>query len=130
VLLGDRVGVVQLAAQRRLEVALDLRVRAVGEDVVGAGHVPGQRVGDAPELLLDEEPLDVAPALAAVLDGVQPAAQAAGQRLVADLLDALGRQPPAGALGLLLERHQDLLDERARSGLQLGLLGGQRLITH
>jgi hypothetical protein len=38
--------------------------------------VPRQRVGRAPELLLDEEPLDVAPALAAVLDGVQ----AAGER--------------------------------------------------
>ena len=36
VLLGDGVGVVQLAAQRGLEVAVDLRLGAVGQDVVGA----------------------------------------------------------------------------------------------
>jgi hypothetical protein len=67
----------------------------------------------------------VAPALAAVLDGVQPAAEAPVDRRVADLGDPLGGQAPAGALGLDLERHQHLLDEGARPGLQLGLLGGQ-----
>ena len=65
-----------------------------------------------------------APALAAVLDGVQPAAQAPVDRRVADLRDPLGGQAPARALGLDLERHQHLLDEGARSGLQLGLRRG------
>ena len=67
----------------------------------------------------------MAPALAAVLDGVQPAAQAAVDRGVADLGDPLGGQAPARALGLDLERDQHLLDEGAGAGLQLGLLGGQ-----
>jgi hypothetical protein len=110
---------VQLAAQRGLEIALDLLVGAVGEDVVGARDVPRERVGRAPELLLDEEPFEMAPALAAVLDGVQAAGQPADERLAADLVDPLGRQAPAGALGPLLERHQHLLDERARAGLDL-----------
>ena len=89
VLLGHRVGVVELAAQGGDQVALDLVGRPVGEDVVGAGNVPGERVGGAAELLLDQEPLDVRPALPAVLGGVQAAAQPPVQRLATDLAHPL-----------------------------------------
>jgi hypothetical protein len=65
----------------------------------------------------------VAPALAAVLGGMQAPAHTAGDGLVADVGDALGGQAPAGALGLLLERHQDVLDEGAGPSLELGLRG-------
>ena len=128
--LGDRVGVVQLAAQRRLEVALDLLGRAAPEHVVRARHVPRERVGGAPELLLDEEPLDLRPALPAVLDGVEPARQPRLDRLALDALLQLVRDLPAGALGELLVRDQHLVDEAPRALAQLELLGrevGRRL---
>ena len=54
-----------------------------------------------------------------------PPPRRAVDRRVADRGDPLGGQAPARALGLDLERHQHLLDEGARAGLQLGLLGGQ-----
>ncbi len=125
VLLGHRVGVVRLAAQPGPQVAVDLLGRAVGEHVVPGRDVPGDRVRRAAELLLDEEPLDVGPALAAVLGAVQAAAEPALQRLLLDARDGLGRQAAVGALGLLLERDQDLVDEGARTRLQLGLGGRQ-----
>ena len=83
-LLGHRVGVVQLAAQGRPQLAVDLLGRAVGEHVVGGRDVPRERVGRAAELLLDEEPLDVRPALAAVLARVQAAGEPARERLAPD----------------------------------------------
>ena len=73
--LRDRVGVVELAAQRRLQVALDLLGRAAPEHVVGTRHVPRERVRGASELLLDEEPLDLRPTLSAVLHRMEPARQ-------------------------------------------------------
>ncbi len=126
-LLGDGVRVVRLPAQPRPQVAVDLLRRAVGEHVVAGRHVPGDGVRRAPELLLDEEPLDVGPALAAVLGAVQPAAEPALQRLLLDAGDRVGGQASVRALGLLLERDQDLVDERAGARLQLGLGGGQPL---
>ena len=80
VLLGHRVGVLRLAAQAGPQPAVDLLGRAVGEHVVGRRDVPREAVRRAAELLLDERPLDVAPALAAVLDRVQAAVQARGER--------------------------------------------------
>ena len=66
--------------------------------------MPVQPVGDAPELLVDEEPLEHRPALAAVLDGVASAVQPPRERLLADHRDvrrrAAGRRgarPPARA---------------------------------
>ena len=112
-LLGDRVGVVQLAAQRRPQPAVDLLGRAVGEHVVGGRDVPGERVGRAAELLLDEEPLHVRPALPAVLARVQPAGDLARQRLALDQRDVVGGEPPE--LRVDLARDQDLVDERARA---------------
>ncbi len=114
-LLGHRVGVVQLAAQRRPQPAVDLLRRARPEHVVRARDVPRQGVGRAPELLLDQHPLALAPALAAVLDRVQTAGETGGQRLGLDAGDVLGRQAPARHLGLLLQRDQDVVDERPRS---------------
>ena len=122
--LGDRVGVVQLAAQRGLEVALDLLGRAVGQHVVGAGHVPGERVGGAAELLLDEEPLGLAtspgrraPGRAGRRSGAASIASRLMRcvQLVGDLA--------AGALGQLLVRDQDLVDEAPRAVAQVELLG-------
>ena len=120
--LGDRVGVVQLAAQRRLQVALDLLGRAAGEHVVGAGHVPRQRVRRAPELLLDEEPLRLRPALAAVLARVQAARQAGSDRLALDPLLQLVGDPAAASLRQLLVRDQQLVDEAAGALPEVELL--------
>ena len=123
--LGHGVRVVQLAAQGRLEVALDLLGRAAREHVVGARHVPRERVGGAPELLLHEEPLDLGPALAAVLRGVEPTRQTGIDRLAPDALPQLVRDLPAGALRELLVRDQHLVDEAARALAQLELLRGE-----
>ena len=68
----------------------------------------------AAELLLDQRPGEVRPALAAVLDGVQPAVEAGRDRRGADRRDLRRGQPPAGALGGLLARDQLLVDEAAR----------------
>ncbi len=122
-LLGDRVGVVQLAAQRRLEPALDLLGGPAGEHVVGTRHVPGQRVGRAAELLLHEKPLGLAPALAAVLGRVEPARQARLDRLALDALLELVAHVAAAALGQLLVGDQHLVDEAPRALLQVELLG-------
>ena len=91
--------------------------------------MPVQPVGDAPELLVDEEPLEHRPALAAVLDGVASAVQPPRERLLADHRDPLGGQPPAEALRLELERHQHLLDELAGAGAQLALPAGQPIFA-
>src|SRR5687768_17635506 len=48
---------------------------------------PGERVGRAAHLLLDEAPLGLAPALAAVLAGVEPAGEPRLDRLALDALD-------------------------------------------
>jgi hypothetical protein len=125
VLLGDRVGVLRLAAQRRAQVPVDLRGTRVGKDVVGARDVPREAVRRAAELLLDGAPLDLAPALAAVLDGVQAAVEPRGDRRGADRLDLGGRQPAAGALGHLLARDQLVVDEAARATLHLALAGAE-----
>ena len=65
----------------------------------------------------------MAPALAAVLDGMQSAAEAPVDRGMADLGDPLGRQAPARALGLDLERPQQLLDEGAGRACSSALPG-------
>src|SRR6185295_13877992 len=64
--------------------------------VVGVRDMPRDAVRRAPELLLDERPLDVAPALAAVLDGVQAAVEARGERGLADRVDLGLGQHAAG----------------------------------
>ncbi len=68
----------------------------------------------------------MAPALAAVLGGVQPAAEPAVQALAPDALDRGGGQVAVGALGRLLERDQHLVDERGGARLERLLLGGHR----
>ena len=120
--LGDRVRVVQLAAQRRLEVALDLLGRAAAEHVVGARHVPRERVRGAPELLLDQEPLDLRPALPAVLHGMEPAREPRLHSLALDPSLQLVGDLPAGPLRELLVRDQDLVDEAPCPLAQLELL--------
>ena len=57
--------------------------------------MPGERVGRAPELLLDEHPLELRPALASVLAGVQPAVQLRGHRLGLDAGDGPRRAASA-----------------------------------
>ena len=54
--LGHRVGVLRLAAQHRPQPAVDLLLGPGRPDVVGVRHVPGERVGRAAELLLDQRP--------------------------------------------------------------------------
>jgi hypothetical protein len=119
VALGDRVGVAQLAAQRRAQVALGLFGAGVGPDVVGVGDVPVDRVGAAPELLGDQRPLHPRPVLPAVLAGVQAAAEVRRQRLALDQLDLVRGQAPVRRLGLLLERDQHLVGEATRALLQI-----------
>ena len=122
--LGDRIGVGALAAQRRLEVALDLLRRAAREHVVAAAHVPPDAVGVAAELLLHEHLLEGRPALAAVLDGVVAAVEPrlacpGGRRLP-------GRERPAGPLGP--SRAGSATVDEARGAIaQLALGGGQCL---
>ena len=82
-----------------------------------------QRVGGAPELLLDEEPLGLRPTLAAVLGGVQATRQPRGHGLVLDALLELAGDVAAGQLGLLLVGDEDVLDEAPGALLQLELLG-------
>ena len=55
------------------------------------------------------------PALAAVLDGVQAAVQAGGERGRADRGDVLGRQRAAGELGRDLAGDELLVDEAPRA---------------
>ena len=123
-LLGDRVGVVQLAAQRRAQVALDLLRRPVRR----ARCRPSARARTA-----RWSSARTAPRRANHSTCVQPwppcsarvpaAAQPARQRLAPDARDVLGGQPPAGALGRHLERDQHLVDERparASPGLSCG----------
>jgi hypothetical protein len=85
--------------------------------------VPRQRIRGAPQLLLDEEPLDLGPALTAVLDSVEPARQPRLDRLALDLLLQLVGDLPPGPLGELLVRDQQVVDEPARALAQLQLLG-------
>ena len=125
--LGHRVRVAALAAQRRRHVALELLGRRVGPDVVDIGHVPVQAVGAAAELLVDEEPLEHRPALAAALHVDPAAVQPGGDRLALDLVDRLDRQPPQRQLGRNLERDQHVFDEPLRAIAQLTLVVGQRI---
>ena len=120
--LGDRIGVVQLAAQCRLEIALDLLGRAGAEHVVGARHVPRERVRRAPELLLHKEPLDLRPPLSAVLHGMEPAREPRLHSLALDPSLQLVGDLPAGPLRELLVRDQDLVDEAPCPLAQLELL--------
>ncbi len=87
--------------------------------------MPREGVGRAPELLLDQHPLELRPALPSVFAGVQPAVELRRHRLGADPGEVLGRQLAARPLGLLLERHQHVLDVAARPRLELGLLRGE-----
>ena len=121
VLFGNGVSVVRLSAQPRQQVLLDLLRRAMGEHVVGGRHVPGDGVSDSPELLFDEEPFDVRPAVAAVLCSVQAAAELALQRLLSDLLQCSGGKMAAVHLRFDFERLKDFVGELARAGLKLKL---------
>src|SRR3954447_22751516 len=120
VLLRHRVAVVTLAAERAPQPAVDLLGRARGEHVVGGRYVPRQRVGGAPELLLDQHPLELRPALAAVLARAQAPVELRGHGLGLDARHVLIGD--LAALGLLLEREQDLLHEASCARLELGLL--------
>jgi hypothetical protein len=123
--LGDRVGVVELAADRGLQVALDLLRGTARKHVVGARNVPRERVRRAPQLLLDEEPLELCPTLAAVLGRVQAAGQPRVDRRALDPLFQVVGDPSAASLGELLVRDQHLVDEAAGACLQIQLLGRQ-----
>ena len=72
------------------------------EHVVGVGHVPVDPVGRAAVLLLDHDPIQQRPALAAVLGRVLPAVQAGVDPRLLDGVDRLlrgggrrGARPPA-----------------------------------
>ena len=84
--------------------------------------MPRERVRRAAELLLDQEPLELRPTLAAVLARVEAAAQTGLDRLALDpLLELLG-DLPAAELGELLIGDQYLVDEAARTLAQVLLL--------
>ena len=123
--LGNGVCVAPLAAQCRSDVALDLLRSALEQHVVDVRDVPVQAVGDAPELLVDEEPLEHRPPLAAVLDRDPAAVQPRRDRRALDLVDGVLGQRAGALLGLVLERHQDVFDERAGTVAEVLLLGGQ-----
>ena len=112
--LGHRVGVLELAAQRRAKVAVDLLVACVRPDVVGVRHVPMDRVRGPAVLLLDQRPLEPSPSLPTVLAGVQAAVQPGVDRLALDPGDDLVGKLPAAPLGLLLQGHQHVLREAPR----------------
>ena len=122
--LGDRVGVAALAAQRRDQVALDLLGRALEQDVVGARHVPVETVRDAAELLVDQEPLEHRPPLAAVLGGEPAAVQPRRDRLALDRArpSPAGSWPPSSSASSS-SGISTRLDERPRSLLELELIG-------
>ena len=97
VALGDRVGVLELAAQRRAQLPVDLLVGAVRPDVVGLGDVPDDRVGRAAVLLLDQRPLDRASSPGRRVRACMPAVEAgldATPRLTAAIVSA-GSLPPS-----------------------------------
>lgn len=77
------------------------------------------RVRAPPPLLLDECPLEPAPALAAVLGVVEAADEAGVDRRSLDVLDHVVGEAAVAALGLLLERDQHVLGERAGAGLDV-----------
>ena len=125
--LGDGVGVGPLAAQRRLQVALDLLGRPPREHVVAAAHVPPDAVGVAAQLLLHEHLLEGRPPLAADVDGVVSADQPELAGPGRDRRRLLGRERPAVPLRLELERDQRLVDEARGALAQVDLSGGQGL---
>ena len=122
VALGHRVGVADLAAQQRLQPALGVLGPGVLPDVVAVRDVPVDGVGRAPVLLLDQRPLQAGPALTAVVGVVEPAGEPTRDRLALDIGDDVVGQPAVASLGLLLEREEDLLGERASAGLDVARL--------
>ena len=123
--LGDGVCVATLAAKRGRDVALDLLRRALEQHVVDVRDVPVQAIGDAPELFVDEEPLEHRPPLAAVLDRDAAALQPRRDRGLFDPVEGVLGQRAGALLGLVLERHQNLFDERAGALAEVSLLAGQ-----
>ena len=77
--------------------------------------MPVDRVGCPTVLLLDQAPLEPRPALPAVLAGVESAVEARVDCLSLHFGDDVVGQPAAAALGLVLERDQDLLGELERA---------------
>ena len=122
--LRDRVRVLALAAQDRPQPAVDLLAGPGRPHVVGVRDVPGERVRGPAELLLDQRPGRVRPALAAVLAGVEPPVEPRGEAGRADRRDLLRGQPPAGGLRGLLAGDELLVDEAAGA---LGDLLGRRV---
>ncbi len=115
--LGHRVGVAALAPQRRRDVALELLGRRVGPDVVDVRHPPVQAVGAAAELLVDEEPLEHRPSLAAAL-GRRSARRAAGPSIAARLISSTvsaGNRPSASSAGTSSGISTSSTNRRARS---------------
>ena len=82
-------------------------------------------VGRAAELLFDERPFEGRPALAAVFGLVEPADEAGVDRLGLDDVDRILGQAAMEALGLLLEREEDVLDEAPRALLDVALALGE-----
>jgi hypothetical protein len=129
--LGDRVALVALAADRRLQPGLDLLGRHHLRRPGGRGvQAPAQRIRDAADLLGDEHLLQRRePAAAKLLRQVHRGqAELAGLRLVGVLL-LLGDLPTV-LLGVQLPRDQVLVDETARPRLHLTVGGGEWVGRH
>ena len=81
--------------------------------------MPMKAIGDAPELLVDDKPLQHRPALATELAREPAPVQAGRDCFSLDLRDRFLRQLAASLLSLDLERHQHVFDESTRPLLQL-----------
>ncbi len=121
VALGDGVGVGALAAQARLEVALDLLGRAEAEHVVGAGPAPPDGVRVAAELLVHDHLVDHRHLGAAVDLQVTGADHAGRERGVEHAPLVVGVE--AVQLGLQLERDADVVDVGGGATAQVLLRG-------
>ena len=121
-LLGDRVALAPLAARRRLDVTLYLVGSGDGRQPGrGRRDHPGQRVGDASDLFLDQHLLHRGAAAATELLGQVRCEQAELDSPRGVLGFLVGRQFAARQLDAGLQGDQ-LVGEQARPGLDLKVL--------
>ncbi len=122
VALRDGHAVAPLAADARQQVALALGLVARAQRVRRApDHVP-QRVRELPELLLDDDLVDHAQALAAPLGRHVDRVEAVAQDAVGDRAVDLGRQAVLLLAGDLVDL--DVVGEGLRAVAEVELLGG------
>src|SRR4029453_15802766 len=115
--LRDRVAAVALATERRVEVAGPLRRVAMDERVVGTGDGAPEPARPLAELLVDDDLVERAPALAPDARREASAVEVRGDRPSLDAPDDLVGEAAAAPLERELERLGDVPGERAGAGL-------------